>query len=586
MFDDGQLMLLGQMRHPMYNTNQEWTKWRDVMTGGKQFLDKYLYQFSDRETSPSFENRKKISYVASYARSAVEEIINAVFQRLRDITRVGGPDSYAEAIAGTNGGVNREGMSMNMFMGTKVLPELLGMGKVGIFIDMPNAPSNATLAETYRFRPYLYHYPIEDILNWNYTNEELRAVLLRDSVYTYDDVTGLPNGTTDRYRYLWQADDGFVHATSWQTVEETKGKPIIKNRQEYKLGLKRIPFVLMDIGQSLLNDVSNHQIALTNLESSDIGFCWQANFPMYVEQHNSVLAPTNTKMAGSQETVAAGGDPKDIAVGPLQGRKYPKDMDAPSFIHPSPEPLKASMEKQVHIQMQIRHLVHLSVTKLNPQRESADSKRLDDSGLEAGLAKIGLILENGEKYLAERYVEYIGDSDVPTVKYPSQYSLLSDAERRNAAKEIIGLCDDIPSTTGRKALKALAIQTLLDGRLPPAELDAILTEIANAKYVSGRTEDIERDKKEGLVDAETASIARGYAPGTAAAAKSEYEERLKFINETQSRGGPGGGAIPGGNPAARGVADKSANPALAAQTEKDKISAAKDQQATVNSGGT
>ncbi len=564
------LVSMSSARHPTYDVfGRDWTKWRLTMKGGQSFLDKYLVMYSSRESTDDFKARKAMSYCASYAKSAIREIVNAVFQRMRDISRVGGPESYINAVDGRNGGVNREGMSMNMFMGRKILPELLSMGKVGVYVDMPDTRENASLAETYRNRPYLYYYPVEDILNWNYTNQELRSVILRDTVYTYDEI-GMPVGLDTRFRVMWQSDDSKVYVHTFTTKQDPKTKQIdIANLTKYELNIPRIPFHIIDIGESLLEDIADHQISLTNMESSDVAFAVAANFPIYTEQANPSIAATNTKA-----TDKTGADGK-IETGPMRGRRYPKDTDRPDFIHPSPEPLQVAMAKEDQIKAEIRHLVHLAVSKLAPQRESADSKALDNEGLEAGLAYIGLTLENAENFVSEIWTAYTGGKEIATVKYPSQYSILSDSERRQNAKSLLELRDDIPSVLGRKEITKLAARTLFDGRVSPTIMDDIYDQITDSPFVSGRVDEIERDVKEGLVSKATASQARGYDKQEAVLAKDEFMERLKFINATQTTG-TGGRSLPDGsndsikNPAARGVRDLAPEPDANAAVEKQK----------------
>ena len=50
--------------------------------------------------------------------------------------------------------------------------------------------------------------------------------------------------------------------------------------------MTRIPFILLDIGESLMKDVANHQIALLNLGSSDVSYALKANYPFYTEQQD------------------------------------------------------------------------------------------------------------------------------------------------------------------------------------------------------------------------------------------------------------------------------------------------------------
>lgn len=578
MLDVTSMNTIAQLRHPAYSmTNQEWQKWRLTMAGGRLFINAYLRQYSTREDSDDFLLRSSLTYCAAYAKSSIKEIINAVYQRMRDITRVGGPDSYVNAVAGRQGGVNLEGMSMNMFMGQKILPELLSMGQVGMYVDMPEITQTQTLADTYGVRPYIYYYAVEDILNWVYTDMELRSILLRDTIYSYDDETGMPDGTTQRYRYVWKNQQNEIYVRTWE------GDRADETLREYRLlGLKRIPFHIIDIGESLLTDIADHQIALTNIESSDIGYILQSNFPMFTEQSNSKISPTNTKKPG--ET------PGETPTGPTVGRTYPLGAERPGWIAPPADPLRVSMEKQKALKEEIRHLVHLAVSNLSVSRESADSKHVDNQGLEAGLAFIGLTLEHAENFIAERWCEYVGEETlIPNVKYPSQYSLKSDTERRADAKAILEIKEQVPSTLGRKELIKLAARTLFDGRVQPDIMDSILDQIDAASFISGIPADIDLDVKNGLVTRDIASQARGYPAGQAAKANAEYIERLRLIQETQTIGVNGGAGQnpasdgktgptdpnqPDGttgklkNPAARGVPDLSPNPDANAQQEK------------------
>lgn len=84
----------------------------------------------------------------------------------------------------------------------------------------------------------------------------------------------------------------------------------------------------------------------------------------------------------------------DIKVGATHGRAYDKGMQQPAFINPSGEPLKASLELQERLKRDIRELVNLAVSSL-AVRVSAESKAMDNQGLEAGLSYIGLLDSGG-----------------------------------------------------------------------------------------------------------------------------------------------------------------------------------------------
>src|SRR5690606_20232795 len=131
-------------------------------------------------------------------------------------------------------------------------------------------------------------------------------------------------------------------------------------------------------------------------------------------------AGANTAMAGDQ-----GAEDSDIKVGVSVGRAYALGTERPGFIHPSSEPLKASMELQRKLERDTRELVNLAVAQLGQQ--SAESKQMDPAGLEAGLSFIGLVLENGERKIASHWASY-ENSKPATIKYPDRYSLKTDAD--------------------------------------------------------------------------------------------------------------------------------------------------------------
>ena len=102
--------------------------------------------------------------------------------------------AYQNAVAGLNGGVDHRGSTMSVFLGIKVLSELLSMGKVGIYVDSP-MDIGPTLQDIQGITPYLYVFPIESI--FSYTNNrpafpsEFQSVLLRETVMGYDWPSGL-----------------------------------------------------------------------------------------------------------------------------------------------------------------------------------------------------------------------------------------------------------------------------------------------------------------------------------------------------------------------------------------------------------
>jgi hypothetical protein len=550
-----------EMRHPEYLVRvKDWTKWRCVYEGGDDFVNLYLKKFSNRERASDFRDRKAITPIPSFAKAAVNDVKNSIFQRMTDITRQGGSDSYQAAVKGLNNGVDLRGSTMNAFIGQEILPELLVMGRVGVYVDMPELPPNASLLEVAQLHPYLYLYRVEDILSWTCSSihdpDHYRSLLLRDRHVEYDPESQLAYGEVERYRHLYiNPETGKVNVQFYDsdyTPIDKYGNP----SGPVELELTTIPFVLFDIKQSLIEDVANHQIALLNLGSSDVAYALKANFPFYVEQHDLRAGSSHLLENNNPDAAAVAGGQQgrneEIIVGPVQGRKYDINTERPSFIHPSSEPLEASMKLQEKLKEDIRLLVNLAVTNINPKMASAESKQLDQAGLESGLSYIGLVLENGERRIARFWAMY-ENSEVATVKYPEKYSLKSDAERRAEAKDHNALKFAVPSITFQKQINKDIIGILLGGKISVEERERMEREVEAAAYQTSDPDIIEKDFKNGLVSTVTAAAARGYPAEEVEQARKDHALRLALIQAAQT---------PGDVPAAgaRGILDKAISP--------------------------
>jgi hypothetical protein len=195
------------------------------------------------------------------------------------------------------------------------------------------------------------------------------------------------------------------------------------------------------------------------------------------------------------------------------------------------------MKKQEEMKIDIRRLLNLAISNIGPA--SAESKRADQSGLESGMAAIGLELASMERQLITLWAAYERSELKPTITYPRQYDLKTNADRveeANGYKELKGVA---PSRTFAKVLSKIAATTLLEGRVDHGTLDKIMSEIDEAKYITGDYKEITADLENGLVTVETASDARGYDGSyETPKAKEEHAARLARITTAQSSGNP------------------------------------------------
>ena len=509
--------------HPEYATS-EWSKYRYIKDGGDAFIEEFLVKFSSRESNDDFRDRKAITPIPGFANAALTDIRNSIYQRMCDITRKGGSKSFHDTVAGLRNGIDLKGATMNYFIGREVLPELLFMGKVGVYVDMP-VIGMETKQEAENKHAYVYIYTAEDIINWVYEttlngNVSFSRLLLRETYNEYDEL-GLPKEVKTRYRLMIKEGDNDVVV---KYLDE-EGK---EYAEDILYGIKEIRFVLFELDRPLTKDVANHQIALLNLESSDISYTLKANLVFYTEQYSGKFASQHLKDNPDDNE----GD--EVEIGSIQGRRYAKGMDRPAFIHPSSEPLIASMAKQDKLKEDIRSLINLALSSVRPKFASAEAKQFDERGLESGLSFLGLVLERGEQQIANYFHQYENDTEVTTINYPERYGLKTDLQRMEEAKRLDDLTSVVPSKLYQKEVSKEIIRILLGSKVSVEALDAMIQEVEDAKYMTSDPETIHLDVEKGIVSLETAAQARGYDDDEPKKAEKDHAKRLKRIEDAQT----------------------------------------------------
>jgi len=531
--------------HPEYAYRaEEWQKFRYIMDGGKDFIEEYVKQFSSAEDSKDFLNRKEITPVAGFAKAAIKDVNNAIFQRMHAIRRKGGTESWRECILGQRGGVDLSGSSMNHFIGTEILPELLSMGKVGIYVDNFAFTEGRTKMEAGVQHPYMYSYKTEEIRNWEWYikgNEiKLKRLLLRISKDTLDPDTHLINGHSELYR-LFVEQDGIVLVQTY----DSHGDPVTQDNElttydPIELKISRIPFVILELQSSLLQDISNHQIALTNAESADIGYILRSNVPLYVEQFDQRFSVAKNWSESDDNSTENYDQTETRIIGSSDGVQYPIGTESPKFIHPSPEPIEVSMAKQKVLKDDIRALVQLAVTTTKSRFASAESKQMDERGLESGLSAIGMTLEHAEGCVARLWSEYESSNEEVKVGYPERYSLRTDEDRRKDAEQLASTAVDVSSHTFRKEIHKEIAEIMLAGKIADETLDKIMGEIDKSDYPTADAEQIRSDVEIGLISREYASYKiRGYPKDEAPKAKIEKLEAELARMKAQTPENPG-----------------------------------------------
>ena len=527
------------LRHPAYMADSaDWDKYRCVYDSGRYFVDRYLEKFSTREDADDYARRKRITPIPSFAKTAINEVRNSIFQRMSGVVRSGGSLRYQEAVSGKRGGVDNRGRSMTSYLGQEILTEMLVIGKVGTYIDAPiNAPT--THLGTDKFKPYMYTFAAENIINWVRADpehpSEFQSIMLRESSISYDDQWGLPNGKITRFRHVWIDErTNLVNIQYLDADENPLNEPVA-------LKMDRIPFVLFDLGDSVMKVVAEHQIALLNLWSSNIAYGLNSNFPFLTVQEDGRDVGAHLKAsANSDGTATAGGqgsNDETVQVGNLKGRKYDLKAERPGFIHPSSEPLLANLKMCGEIKDEIRQLVSLAIADLG-SRASAQSKEADNHGLEAGLSYIGLVLEAGEREIASHWATYeeaiIDKRQIATIAYPKRWSLKTDKQRVEEASALHQEAYKMPGRTVKRVASKILVDALVGSQVDPETLAKIHDEIDEANYTTSDPVVIQMARENGLLGDLTGVEALGFSKSEAKRAQDDHAAKLKAVQDAQT----------------------------------------------------
>ena len=550
--------------HPGYlKRAEDWFKWRTCYEGGETFREHYLQMFSARENNDQFLVRKSLTPIPAFAKSAIRDIRNSLFQRMANISRTGGSAAYQHAVHGEGRGVDNRGSSMTGFIGRQVIDELLVLGKVGIWIDAP-AKAGTTLLQAASHTPYLYVYKVEQIKNYVQNDpenpSEFQSLVLEELIEAHDEEHGMPCGYRKRLRKVWINEKTKLVNVQFVYPDEGEGRtPAVEPIVELKL--TKIPFVLLDIGDSMIKDICDHQIALLNLWSSNVNYATQSGFPIYTEQRDGRSHGAHLKNAANdQGTATSGGqgaNTETIEVGVGRGRAYDMNADRPDFIHPSPEPLLANLQLCDQLKKDIREVVNLAVQNLGTQA-SAESKGMDNSGLEAGLSFIGLVLETAEREIARHWATYESGqakAKPATISYPERWSLKSDEQRIKDATDLHAVVGELPSRTAKRETSKLLIDALIGTKINGEKMAKIFDEIDKSNFTTSNPDVIQMAKEQGMLGSKTGAVALGFDPEEADLAAKEHVDRLAEIAKHQTSG-------------VQGVADTQADPKANKQIQK------------------
>ena len=569
-----QRLSLSALSHPDYNLDiGRWQEYRLTFEGGDAFMRQYLIRLPD-ETNSEYDERRENTPLPMTAKDAVKDVRRSITQRLVDVSRSGGSPHYRSAVAGENSGIDREGRDMNMFMGERVLTDLLVMGRVGVYVDNipPAGPSVADgVAE-----PYAYAYRVEDILNWDTVRPEqpgtFSMVLLRDHKVSFNNLFGInfPSVTKERYRMVWLGDDGFVRYrfldTDFSPIQVEELGPGLAREEEgaIKTKLREVPFIMPALDGSLLADVAGYQRMLMNVASNEAMFAININSPMLTVNRDTRADAGAWKKPPGGEAEPGGQRSRNqterqgIRSGWVRGRYYGIDEERPGWISAPVESLKASSDYRERCSDEVRALVNVAVQNQTGTRsESRETRELSSQGLESGLFYIASKLQLAERQIARYMSMYEGTTKPAVVSYPKRYSLKSDTERLAEAKVMTEVTDALPGQEVKKESAKQNIINLFTGRVTSETMDKMLEEVDTHPYI-GDFDNIMLLRENALISDETAAGSQDLDKKEVDQGRKDRAEQIKITMEAQTPPGEAPGQSPN-RPAARGAKELDTN---------------------------
>lgn len=520
---------------------------RNMYEGGEDYINEVLTKFSDRELDTPFAARKRMSPSLTEFSVCIQEVCNAVTTRLHLIQRINGSLEYIRTVSGLNGGFLNTGESLDTIMVDKLLPELLITGVVGVLLDTPRETSHET-------HPYLAIYPRETIIDWNYVIQNGKTTLLTLTLEE-EIAVGLSAGSSKRLRHYYLNDQGTVTVLTLRpTTHPVKSidaslpnvrvkssvKPVsYESMEQVDLTLTEIPFHVLSLPKSPGNSVYQLQMALTNLESADVGWLLAANYPIYTEQASKYGTSSHLQPSGAPD-----GGEEVVEVGSTKGRAYSGSIP-PAFIAPPSGPIEVSMKKQEKLRQQIRSIFGKDVRPTDSSRRSTATRETDEKPMEAGVAAIGLRLQEFEQAIA-RYWRLFRPTDAEIViKYPRDWSLLSDSERYDLAEKLIDIRMDVPSPTFQKNVSKSVVKLVLGLMLDHDSMTKIFAEIDNSQGFTADPDTLIELVRTNLLSVGTADSLMGFPESEASLAAADHVARLERIRESQQASDPSEDADPG-----------------------------------------
>jgi len=419
-------------RHPEWEEfSALWKKYRLAYLANEEYYTSTVDKFSTKESDEQWRGRIKKAYNALPCKNYVSKMQNMTWRKRYDY-EYSADDAFVNELVQND--VDGKGSSLFNYHVNSLLKWVPTYGRVWIYTAMHSFTGMITLEEQMEqgLNPYLITVSPENVVNWKYkenSQSEFDALLMK----TVDEKINQWGFCDYKKVYMLYRPDGI-------TKYDDEGNKLV----EYGNTIGKVPFSLIDIGESFLSDIVRIACAAVNLASGNYNFLEKSNFPLLTQKGQEKLEGFD---AGAQKGVFLGPD------GELKYTEYPTgslDFNA------------ATMEKLQELADRAASQKYESIA--THVRQSGESQKENFKDVDAALSWINHTISEGLGQAIEFMGDYLGKPGVElSYSPPVTYLNESADEMVLRAQNILDIAADAKSTEMKAALSRNAYSPLLTG---------------------------------------------------------------------------------------------------------------------------
>jgi hypothetical protein len=420
--------------HPYYSRMKGlWRKATDAYNGGRDYVQKTLKKHPS-ETDEEFAERTQYSYNVNLIKYATARFGDYIFSK--PPRRIGTDSNLLTDF-------DRRGKSADSLM-REVFDHYTIYGLSWVFVDMPVL--NGTLVdlstkEKRKIRPYANAVAPMDVPDWDFDETgELNWIIREEEIFEKDDPTRLPVRIRRRTLYTktyWQTydqilDDGNAGAVSYDRIR-------ISERHPNAIG--KVPVLVYTsvlfnqyFNRPAIDDILTIHDAVLRSESELLTNILKQTYGQLVlpSSASALASRIKMKIATDNPNIDLNSDEihnmikREVNIELSRTKHISEDSEEKGtarYIQPAGANIENIINTDDRLIRLMIQLYGFLIGSATTQRESAESKSVDNISLAAQLSSIALQLQELENKIWEFFSAYDSTIAVPTIDYNKDYDI-------------------------------------------------------------------------------------------------------------------------------------------------------------------